>query len=128
MPLSVIAVMPGSSDAAMVCDSLGRDGINVRLVPSLQEALRLLAARPDNVVLYDADTGQPWRDALPRLVEVRPGVHVVLLTQLTNRQTWLDLFEHGGFDLLRRPFRPTDLCATVRCALDPPVFFHAAAA
>jgi DNA-binding response OmpR family regulator len=54
-------------------------------------------------------------------------VHVVLLTQSASRQTWLDLFDHGGFDLLLRPVRPADLCSTVRCAFDPPVFFHAAA-
>lgn len=132
MPRSVIAILPGSSDSTMVCDSLGRDGIDVRIVPSPQEALRLLAAGRDslvpyNVVLYDADTAASWQDAVTRLVEVRPGVHVVLLTQSGNRQTWLDLFDRGGFDLLLRPVRPADLCSAVRCALDPPAFFHAVA-
>jgi DNA-binding response OmpR family regulator len=40
---------------------------------------------------------------------------------------WLDLFDHGGFDLALRPFRPAELRAIVRNALNPPKFFCSAA-
>lgn len=88
----------------------------------------MLAGVTDAVLLYDGDTGQPWRDALTRFLAVRPGARVVLLTQLADHETWMDLFDFGGFDLLLRPLRPADLGAVVRCAMDPPTYFHAAAA
>jgi DNA-binding response OmpR family regulator len=129
MPQSVIAVLPSSCDSDLICESLDRDGIAVHIVPSPEEALCLLASRVDSVILYDADTGQPWRDALPRFLAVRPGVQVqvVLLTESPTHQTWLDLFDCGGFDLVTRPFRPAELRAIVRCALDPPRFFNTSA-
>jgi DNA-binding NtrC family response regulator len=125
---SVIAVWRGSSDASLIRDSLGRDGIAVREVPSSDEALRLLETEPDSVILYDADAAEPWQDALPRLLNGRPDVNVVLLTQSADRQTWLDLFDSGGFDLLLRPVQPADLRSVVRCALDPPTYLLASAA
>jgi DNA-binding NtrC family response regulator len=127
MTHSVIAVLPDFSDSSFILENLGRDGIDVRVASSPEDALTLLASGSADVLLYDADTGQPWRDALPRFVKAKPGVRVVLLTQSANQRTWLDLFDGGGFDLLLRPLRPVDLRAVVRCALDPPRFFHQAA-
>ncbi len=135
MVQSVIAVLPtlatsasaSSSESALIRETLDRDGVEVRIVGSPEGALDALAAERSPVILYDADTGQPWRDALPRFFAARPGVRIVLLTEFANHKTWLDLFDNGGFDLLLRPLRPADLRAVVRCALDPPKFFHAAA-
>jgi DNA-binding NtrC family response regulator len=127
MARSVIAVLQSPSDSSLISDSLGRDGIGVRIVRSPEEALRLLAAAEESVILYDADTGQPWPDALRRFLAIRPTVRVVLLMEAAGHKTWLDLFDNGGFDLLLRPLRPANLRAVVRCALDPPRFFHAAA-
>ena len=129
MPLSVIAVLPNSSDSNLISESLGRDGIAVLIVPSPERALELLgAAADDSVVLYDADTGQLWQDVLPCFFAARPNVQVVLLTQFPSRQMWLDLFDQGGFDVVVRPFRPGDLRTVVRCALDPPRLFRKATA
>jgi len=127
MPQSLIAVLPSSCDSTLIIESVRRDGIDAHVVASPEGALELLAQRGASVILYDADTGQPWQDALPRFFAARPGVRVVLLTRLANHKMWLDLFDNGGFDLLVRPLQPADLRAVVRCALDPPKFFHAAA-
>src|ERR1700683_3663028 len=97
MAQRVIAVLPSSFDASLIYDSLGRDGIEVRVVPSPEEALRLLAgADEDSVILYDADTGQPWPDALQRFLAIRPLVRMVLLMKSASQKTWLDLFDNGG--------------------------------
>ena len=125
---SVIAVLPESSEVNLIRESLGRDGLELRAVRSPEDALKLLdESADDSVILYDADRGQPWRDALPRFLTARPGSRVVLLAESANHQTWLDLFDGGGFDLIMRPVRPSDLRAIVRCAIDPPRYFCAAA-
>jgi DNA-binding NtrC family response regulator len=127
MAQRVIAVLPSFSDSTLIRDSLAHDGIAVHIVPSPEEALRLLASGPDAVILYDGDTGQPWADALQNFLAVRPTARVVLVMQSAGHKTWLDLFDNGGFDLLLRPLQSANLRAVVRCALDPPKFFHAAA-
>ena len=128
MVQSLIAVLPSSPDSHFICDSLNRDGIRVQLTHSPEEAVRLLASTEHPVILYDADTGQPWQDATRTFLAVRPNARIVLLMQSASRQTWLDLFDYGAFDLLLRPLQPADLRAVVRCAMDPPKFFHRAAA
>jgi DNA-binding NtrC family response regulator len=127
MTQSVIAVLPSFSDSTLIRDSLSRDGVAVHIVPSPEEALRLLGTGEDAVILYDGDTGQPWPDALQRFLAMQPTTRVVLVMETAGHKTWLDLFDNGGFDLLLRPLQPADLRAVVRCALDPPKFFHAAA-
>jgi DNA-binding NtrC family response regulator len=128
MAQSLVAVLPGSPDSHLICDSLKLDGIGVKVAHSPEDAIRLLASAEHSVVLYDADTGQPWQEAARNFLSVQPKVRIVLLMQSASRQTWLDLFDHGGFDLLLRPLQPADLRAVVRCALDPPKCFHRAAA
>ena len=128
MPPSVIAVLPRSADSEVICDSLDREGIGVRIASSPEEALGLLAMAEASVILYDTDTGQPWPDALRRFQRIRSDLRMVLLTASADHHTWMELFDHGAFDLLLRPLQPADLRSVVRCALDPPRFFHAAAA
>jgi DNA-binding NtrC family response regulator len=128
MPESVIAVLPRSADSEVICDSLGREGIAVRVASSPEEALSLLTSADASVVLYDADTGQPWPDALRRFQNIRPALRMVLLAASADHHAWMELFDNGAFDLLLRPLQPADLRSVVRCALDPPRFFHAAAA
>jgi DNA-binding NtrC family response regulator len=127
MPQSVIAVLPRSADSEVICDSLGREGIAVRIASSPEEALGLLAMAETSVILYDADTGQPWPDALRCFQKIRPSLRMVLLTASADHHTWMELFDNGAFDLLLRPLQPADLRSVVRCALHPPRFFRAAA-
>src|SRR5436190_16047384 len=127
MSEAIIAVLPDPADWNVVRMGLGRDGIDIRVVSSTPEALKLMADESISVVLYDADNGQPWRDALPQFLSTKPGSRVVLLAKSANRQAWFDLFDSGGFDMLLRPFRPMELRGIVRLALSPPKFFCAAA-
>jgi len=127
MAEAIIAVLPDPADWNVVRLGLGRDGIDIHVVASAREAVKLMETESISVVLYDADNGQPWRDALPQFLTTRPGSRVILLAKSANRQTWFDLFDTGGFDMLLRPFRPVELRGIVRLALSPPKFFCAAA-
>jgi DNA-binding NtrC family response regulator len=128
MPESIIAVLPFAPDMDVVRSVFSGEGVELQFAGSPEEALRLLVAgSAASVILYDADRGQPWRDALPRFHELRPGLRIVLLSGSSDRRMWLDLFDHGGFDIVVRPFRPVELRAIVRSALNPPKFFCRAA-
>lgn len=124
---SIIAVLPRDGDHSLVRESLREQAVALDVVPSTEAALRLLASTQASVIVYDADTGQPWRDAVRCLLAARPDARVVLLSQSTDARTWWDLFDCGAFDLVIRPFRPADLSAVIRNALEPPRYFSSVA-
>ncbi len=127
MPESVITVMSNVSDLSLIKESLRGEGVDLQVVHSPEEALEMLAVTDSAVVVYDADTGQPWREAVPRFLRTRPGTRVILIATSADHRTWLDLFDSGAFDLILRPFRPTELRVVLRSALNPPRFFVRAA-
>jgi DNA-binding NtrC family response regulator len=119
----IIAVLPQNGDSALVLESLLGQDIELEVARSAEAALQVLASTAASVIVYDADTGQPWRDAVRWFLAARPGVRVVLLSQSVDARTWWDLFDCGAFDVIIRPFRPLDFRAIIRSALNPPRFF-----
>jgi DNA-binding NtrC family response regulator len=126
MTHSIIAVLPQEGDSALIRESLRGQDLELELARSTEAALNLLASTAASVIVYDADTGQPWRDAVRCFLAARPNVRVVLLSQSADSRTWWDLFDCGAYDLITRPFRPADFRAVIRSALDPPQFFRSA--
>ena len=124
---SIIAVMPHASDVKMVQESLRGEGVDLQVTRSPEEALKLLHTQSSSVLIYDSDSGQPWREAIPRFLKTRPGVRVVLLSSAADRRMWLDLFDFGAFDLVMKPFKPAEFRAVLRSAINPPRFFVQAA-
>ncbi len=78
------------------------------------EAFRNRAGRFDLVILDVTMPGMSGRDAFRQLVELDPGVKVLLSTGFTTEDlTELD----GAVGLLTKPYRPHELLAAVRSAL-----------
>lgn len=127
MSESIVAVMPYAPDLNLVQESLRGEGVEILFARSPEDALELLTATNASVVIYDADSGQPWREAVPRFLRTRPGSRVVLLSSSSNHRMWMDLYDFGAFDLIVRPFQATEFRGIVRSALNPPKFFCTAA-
>jgi DNA-binding NtrC family response regulator len=123
---SIIAVLPQEGDPSLVQESLRGQDLELKVTGSTVAALELLTSTAASVVVYDADVGQPWRDAVRCFLAARPGTRIVLLCQSADARTWWDLFDCGAFDLVTRPFRPADFRAIIRSALNPPRFFSGA--
>lgn len=125
MARSIIAVLQDAPDVKLVEESLRGQDVEMHLARSSDEALGLLAVRDTAVILYDADSGQPWQEALPRFLKAQPGSRVILLAHSVSHTMWVDMFDFGGFDLIYKTIRPVDLRAIIRAALSPPKFFLA---
>jgi FixJ family two-component response regulator len=75
-------------------------------VSRLEDAAALLAAAPVPILLFDRDAaGACWQDTMKQLIEARKNACVVLLSGVSDQYLWEEVVQHGGFDLLTRPFR-----------------------
>ncbi len=90
---------------------LARDHYNIRTAASGDEALRLMARRPAEIVISDLFMpGMDGLELLRRLREAHPGVCVLIMTGHAEMESALAALRGGAFDYL---LKPLDL-ATVR--------------
>jgi DNA-binding NtrC family response regulator len=69
-----------------------------------------LAHTPVPIVLYDRDLpGPPWQEAFDALGSVRKHVALILLSNVSDPYLWDEVLQHGGFDVLTRPFRKAEV-------------------
>jgi FixJ family two-component response regulator len=69
------------------------------------------------ILLFDRDTaGASWQVAIRRLIKTRRGACVVLLSNVSDQYLWDEVVQHGGFDLLARPFRKEQVLSTLMFA------------
>ncbi|MGA2798770.1 MAG: sigma-54 dependent transcriptional regulator [Thermoguttaceae bacterium] len=73
-------------------------------------ALELLARRPFEIALLDLHLAQErGLDLLPRLLNVAPGLNVVIVTAYATIETAVEAMRRGAFDYLPKPFTPDQL-------------------
>jgi DNA-binding NtrC family response regulator len=83
-------------------------------VAQLEEAAGALKSAPAPILLFDRDTaGEVWQEALKRLIKVRRNACIVLLSSVADQYLWEEVVQHGGFDVLARPFRKEHLLSTL---------------
>jgi len=73
-------------------------------------ALDLLAHRPFDIALLDLRLAQEHGlDLLPRLLNLAPGLNVVIVTAYATIETAVEAMRRGAFDYLPKPFTPDQL-------------------
>ncbi len=73
-------------------------------------ALELLARRPFEIALLDLRLAQEHGlDLLPRLLNLAPGLNVVIVTAYATIETAVEAMRRGAFDYLPKPFTPDQL-------------------
>ncbi len=87
------------------------------LIDASQDPSASLKAAAVPILLFDRDTaGACWQVSMRRLVKSRRGVCVVLLSNVSDQYLWDEVVQHGGFDLLARPFRKEQVLSTLMFA------------
>mgnify|MGYP000064522731 FL=1 len=98
---------------------LERAGYRVRTCSRGEDALRLLADRPADLVLTDLKMpGMTGVQLLERIKADTPDVPVVLMTAFATVETAIDALRLGAFDYVRKPFDNNDLKAVIARALE----------
>jgi DNA-binding response OmpR family regulator len=116
-PGRIVVVDDDPTVADVVGRYLVRDGHTVESVRDGQEALRLIAMRPPDLVVLDLML--PGIDGLEvcRRLRERWPIPVVMLTALGDENDRLAGFEIGADDYVTKPFSPRELAMRVRSVL-----------
>jgi DNA-binding NtrC family response regulator len=79
-------------------------------------SVAIKAAAPP-ILLFDRNTADgAWQVTMKRIIKSRRGVCVVLLSNVGDQYLWDEVVQHGGFDLLTRPFRKEQVLSTLMFA------------
>jgi DNA-binding response OmpR family regulator len=117
LPGRIVVVDDDPTVADVVGRYLIRDGHTVESVRDGQEALRVIALHPPDLVVLDLML--PGIDGLEvcRRLRERWPIPVVMLTALGDENDRLAGFEIGADDYVTKPFSPRELAMRVRSVL-----------
>jgi len=96
-------------------------GYNVLTASNGKEALQLFSTRQDDIRLVVTDLLMPVMGGMEAALEIQkivPDVRVLFCSGFINESTKPVIKKNDAFELLKKPFHPQNLLATVRKMLD----------
>ncbi|MCL4402044.1 MAG: response regulator, partial [Acidobacteria bacterium] len=114
----LLAIAPADAERRSLEDTVVKAGWNFVAVDKWPDGLKLLNTRAFPVVLYDRDLpGADWRAAIRAIISSRNPACVILASRVADTYLWEEVIQHGGFDILPKPFQQEQLLRTLRFAL-----------
>ena len=110
-----ILVVDDDRNILMVVEArLASGGYAVRTAASGEEALRILAKEPVDLILTDVRMpGMSGHDLLERVLKDHPGLPVIVLTAHGSIPDSVEAIKSGAVDYLTKPFEGKELLAKV---------------
>ena len=120
-PPTVLVADDDRSIRTVLTQALGRNGYQVRATGHAQTLWRWVEEGEGDLVITDVmmpdDNGL---DLLPRILRVRPGLRVVVMSAQSTLITAVKAAQRGAFEYLPKPFDLKELLAVVDRALAVP--------
>jgi len=101
-------------------EALESCGIDVLLVCNCNEGRRMLEIQPQvQVVLTDAALPDgAWREVLQIVAQAGVNIEVVVCSRLGDHKLWIDVLEHGAYDVLVEAYECEEVRRIVEAAAD----------
>jgi DNA-binding response OmpR family regulator len=114
----VLLVSSNEEDHASVRSILAHSGLKLSFTRSFQEARAILLDRSVGVVISSGQSGDGygWKDLLRELQDNAAATRLVVADRLADEALWAEVLNFGGYDLLLKPFNPTELFRVVDMA------------
>ncbi len=111
----VLAIDDEPAVLRLVARALRSEGLEIDTATDGEEGLRLALMGSYNVVLLDLlMPGTDGMSVLRRLLRLRPGQAVIVLSCLTDTASKVHCFEMGADDYLAKPFVLDELLARIK--------------
>jgi len=104
--ISVLAVGIGGRERQTLEELASEAKLELVFVETWKDSLTLLRRTPSVIVLCDRDVRDAsWRTAVEDLARVAPKSCVVLVSAVNDEYLWQEVAQHGGFDVVTKPFQ-----------------------
>jgi DNA-binding response OmpR family regulator len=117
--IRVLGILPAPADRTQLAGIAERAGWELKLATDTAGALRTLKHYAPRVIICDREQpGCEWRETLRLLSAQAPATCIILTSSATDDHLWLEVIEHGGYDVLTRPFHENRVLKAVRLGSD----------
>ncbi|MEZ4450212.1 MAG: sigma-54 dependent transcriptional regulator [Nannocystaceae bacterium] len=110
-------------DESSICEALqkvlAKEGLQVRVAPSGQQALEILRTWPVEVMITDLRMpGMSGDDLLKAAKAITPEVEVIVMTAYGTVENAVEAMKLGAYDFIAKPLKRAQIIAAVQKALD----------
>ena len=119
MTATIIIADDDAAIRTVVRQAMQRAGYQVLVTETAAGLVRLIAEGRGDVVISDVILPDAnGLDTIPKLLELRPGLRVIVMSAQNTLSTAVRATEQGAFDYLPKPFDLNELTHSVAAALE----------
>lgn len=115
--ITLLAICPNKEDRQSLENFLDHDRWTVQGVPTLREATKLLRAKPSLIVCEKDLPDGTWKDVFRAAGGLDNPPPFVVVSRLADERLWAEVLNWGGFDVLLKPFEPSEVRRVMGMAL-----------
>jgi DNA-binding NtrC family response regulator len=106
----LLLISPGESDRLLLQKAVPATQWHLTHVHTCEEALAVMASVLVPVVICDEKAAAgDWRQAVKCVITSPHPAPILLASDAYDWRVWVDLIEHGGFDVVAKPFDGVDV-------------------
>jgi DNA-binding NtrC family response regulator len=115
--IRLIAVTQDADGWRHLRDIADRFGWLLLWAASCEKAIHLIEHDAISLAVCDRDLpGEDWRTVVHRIASLNRPVCVLLASSVCDDYLWKEVAQHGGFDVLAKPFEPERVARAVKLA------------
>jgi DNA-binding response OmpR family regulator len=115
--LKVLSVSPFQDDHRTLQTIIGRSTWMLFSADRLAAAADILQQQGISVVLCERDiTPGTWVDLVEEIKDLLHPPSMVVTSRLADEQLWVEALNLGAWDVLAKPFQPTEVLRSVKAA------------
>lgn len=114
--VSLLILSSRPEDFFELSELLRGTSMELAAAANMEEASNALRGGAFPIVLLDRDWSERWQSAIAQITKMRRKTCVVLLSSVSDQYLWDETVQHGGFDILTRPFKKEQVTSTLHFA------------
>lgn len=115
--ITLLAICPNKEDRQSLKTLLERNQWTIQGAPTLREATKLLRSKPSLIVCEKDLPDGTWKDVFREARDLDNPPPVVVVSRLADERLWAEVLNWGGFDVLLKPFEPSEVVRVMGMAL-----------
>lgn len=108
--ITLLTVSADQNDERTLHEFLAKDRWTVQSAGTCGEALRAVEKKPPTVVACERQLPDgTWKDLFQLLYSLENPPPVIVVSKHADESLWAEVLNLGGYDVLAKPFEPTEV-------------------